>query len=163
MKKEEKDDGIEIIEPEEQKDDLQKKYDELEKKYLLTLAEFDNFRKRMFAESAKMRDDGARSVLEQFLPVIDNFERAVASSSKNADDPLYKGVEMILRQLQGALDYIGVSVIPAEGKPFDHNLHNAVAHVEDENFEQNVVVEEMQKGYKYKDKVLRPSTVKVAN
>jgi molecular chaperone GrpE len=148
----------EVIEEENQ----QKKYDEMERKYLLSLADFDNYRKRMLKENAAMRDYGTITVIEQFLPVIDNFERAL-SSAQNSDDPFVKGIAMIQKQLEGALDYLGVQTIKSVGQPFDPTVHNAVAHIEDEAYGQNEVIEELQKGYKYKDRIIRASTVKVVN
>lgn len=131
-------------------------------KYQRTLAEFDNFRKRTSKEKASMYDDGVRDTVEQLLPIIDNFERAIAAST-NKEDNLYKGVEMIVRQMEGMLDYLGVTAIATAGEKFDPNLHNAVAHVEDANFSENEIIDELQKGYIYKDKVIRFSMVRVAN
>ena len=131
-------------------------------KYLRQVAEFDNFRKRTTAEKASMYSNGVRDTVEKLLPIIDNFERAV-DSTEDKDDALYKGVEMILKQLKDMLKDIGVEEIPAEGEPFDPNLHNAVMHIDDEKCDTNVVVEVFQKGYKMGDKVIRHSMVKVAN
>jgi molecular chaperone GrpE len=131
-------------------------------KYQRTLAEFDNFRKRTMKEKASMYDDGVRDTVEKLLPVIDNFERAVAAAS-NAEDGFYKGIVMIFKQMQDFLDGLGVEYIDAVGETFDPNLHHAVAHVEDETCGEGEIVEEMQKGYKYKEKIIRCSMVKVAN
>lgn len=131
-------------------------------KYQRTLAEFDNFRKRTAKEKASMYDDGVKETIEKLLPIIDNFERAVASAG-NTEDSFYKGIIMILKQMQDFLDDIGVEVIEAKGETFDHNIHYAVAHVEDDNYGQGEIIEEMQKGYIYKEKIIRCSMVKVAN
>lgn len=104
---------------------------------------------------------GAKDVLEKILPVVDNFERGLADADPS--DPFTEGMNMIYKQLMTVLSDLGVSTMDAVGKPFDPELHNAVMHVEDENEAENVVVEEFQKGYLYKDQVLRHSMVKVAN
>lgn len=134
-------------------------------KYQRTLAEFDNFRKRTVKEKANMYDDGVRSTVEKLLTVIDNLERAVAVQEGKVDenDAFFKGVKMTLTQFQEVLHGIGVEEIKALGEQFDPNLHAAVAHEDDENYGENEVVLEMLKGYKYKDKVIRHSMVKVAN
>ena len=127
-----------------------------------TMAEFDNFRKRTIKEKASIYNDGVKDTIEQLLPVVDNFERAM-SSSEDKENSLYKGLEMIYRQLCELLKGMGVEPVPGVGESFDHNVHHAVAHVEDETFGESVITEELLKGYKIKDKVLRPSMVKVAN
>ncbi len=134
-------------------------------KYQRCLAEFDNFRKRTSKEKASMYDDGVRSTVEKILVVIDNLERAVAVQEGKADenDAFFKGVKMTLTQFQDVLHGIGVEEIKAVGEKFDPNLHAAVAHEDDENYGENEVILEMLKGYKYKDKVIRHSMVKVAN
>ena len=134
-------------------------------KYQRCLAEFDNFRKRTVKEKASMYDDGVRSTVEKLLMVIDNLERAVMVQEGKVDenDAFFKGVKMTLTQFQDVLRGIGVEEIKAVGEKFDPNLHAAVAHEDDENYGENEVVLEMLKGYKYKDKVIRHSMVKVAN
>lgn len=134
-------------------------------KYQRCLAEFDNFRKRTSKEKSSMYDDGVRSTIEKLLTVIDNLERAVAVQEGKAskDDAFFKGVKMTLTQFQDVLRSIGVEEIKAVGEKFDPNLHAAVAHEDDENYGENEVMLEMLKGYKYKDKVIRHSMVKVAN
>ncbi|MBE5932689.1 MAG: nucleotide exchange factor GrpE [Lachnospiraceae bacterium] len=135
-----------------------------EDKYKRLLAEFENARQRTEKESKKMYDIGAKEVLEKLLPIVDNFERAIMMiPEEDKDRSFEQGVDMIYKQLMSTLEGIGVAAMNAEGKEFDADLHNAVIHVEDENFGENIVVEEMQKGYKYKDQVLRHSMVKVAN
>ena len=133
-------------------------------KYQRTLAEFDNFRKRTIKEKAVMYDDGVRSTIEKLLTVIDNLERAVAvqEGKVDADDAFFKGVKMTLVQVREILHSMGVEEIKALGEKFDPNLHAAVAHEDDESYGENEVILEMLKGYKYKDKVIRHSMVKVA-
>lgn len=137
---------------------------ENEDKYKRLLAEFENARQRNEKESKKMYDIGAKDVLEKLLPVVDNFERAIVSiPEEDRERAFEKGVDGIYKQMMVSLEGIGVVPMNAEGQQFDPELHNAVIHVEDENFGENVVVEEMQKGYMYKDQVLRHGMVKVAN
>ena len=132
-------------------------------KYTRLLADVDNMRVRNEKENAKMFDYGASATLEKLLPVIDNFERALNSVKEEEKTPFEQGIEMIYKQLMETLEKLGVKPMDPVGKEFDPNLHNAVIHVEDENLGENTVVEEMQKGYMYKDTVLRHSMVKVAN
>ena len=133
-------------------------------KYQRCLAEFDNFRKRTVKEKAGMYDDGVRSTIEKLLPVVDNLERAVAAHTQgNEEDSFYKGVQMTLKQFQEILTSLGVEEIKAAGEVFDPNIHAAVAHEENEEYGENTVMAEMLKGYKYKEKVIRHSMVKVAN
>lgn len=135
-----------------------------EEKYKRLLAEFDNARQRNEKESKKMYDIGAKEVLEKLLPVVDNFERALSSVPEEDKDRAFEqGIDMIYKQLMSSLESVGVLPMNAEGTQFDPEIHNAVIHVEDENYGENVVVEEMQKGYMYKDYVLRHGMVKVAN
>lgn len=135
-----------------------------EEKYKRLLAEFENARQRTEKESKKLYDIGAKDALEKLLPVVDNFERALASiPEEDKERGFEQGVDMIYKQLMASLEGIGVVPMNAEGKEFNPDLHNAVIHIEDENFGENIVVEEMQKGYMYKDQVLRHSMVKVAN
>lgn len=135
-----------------------------EEKYKRLLAEFENARQRNEKESKKMYDIGAKDVLEKLLAVVDNFERALASvPEEDKTRPFEEGIDKIYRQMMVTLEGIGVKPMNAEGTQFDPELHNAVIHVDDENLGENVVAEEMQKGYMYKDQVLRHSMVKVAN
>ena len=146
------------------KDPKDQKIEELEDRLKRNLAEFDNFRKRTEKEKSAMFDMGAKSILEKLLPVIDNFERAFSTVPEDPEAAQYaKGMEMIYRQLLKNLEDAGATPIDCKGKPFDPNYHNAVMHVEDESLGENVIVEEFQKGYMYKDSVLRYSMVKVAN
>lgn len=146
------------------KDKNQEKIEELEDRVKRQMAEFDNFRKRTEKEKAHMYDVGARDVIEKILPVVDNFERGLASvPEEEQENPVIDGMNKIYRQLMTALTDLGVTPIEAVGKEFDPNFHNAVMHVEDEELGENVVAEEFQKGYSYKDSVIRHSMVKVAN
>ncbi|MBQ7534256.1 MAG: nucleotide exchange factor GrpE [Stomatobaculum sp.] len=146
------------------KDPKDQKIEELEDRLKRNLAEFDNFRKRTEKEKSAMFDMGAKSILEKLLPVIDNFERAFSTIPEDPEAAQYaKGMEMIYRQLLKNLEDAGARPIECKGKPFDPNYHNAVMHVEDESLGENMVAEEFQKGYMYKDSVLRYSMVKVAN
>ncbi len=135
-----------------------------EEKYKRLLAEFENARQRNEKESKKMYDIGAKDVLEKLLAVVDNFERALASvPEEDKTRPFEEGIDKIYRQMMVTLEGVGVKPMNAEGTQFDPEFHNAVIHVEDESLGENVVAEEMQKGYMYKDQVLRHSMVKVAN
>jgi molecular chaperone GrpE len=129
-----------------------------------TMAEFDNFRKRTEKEKAQMYTIGAKDVLEKILPIVDNFERALAGiTPEEKEKGFAQGIEMIYKQFITVLKEANVEPITAVGEVFDPNLHNAVMHIEDDNFEENTIVEEFQKGYLYKGAVLRHSMVKVAN
>ena len=129
-----------------------------------SMAEFDNFRKRSEKEKATMFDMGARSIAEKILPVVDNFERAMVAAPKEGEGKAFAdGITMIYNQLKKTLEDLGVKPIDCVGQAFDPNFHNAVMHVEDESLGENVVAEELLKGYMYKDSVLRHSMVKVAN
>lgn len=143
-------------------EELENKIAELNDRLLRNLAEFDNFRKRTMAEKASMYSLGAADTAEKLLPVLDNFERAL-SSEQDKDNSFYKGVEMIFKQTLTAFKDMGIEEIEAEGAAFDPNLHNAVMHIEDESLGENVVSQVLQKGYKYKDRVIRPAMVQVAN
>lgn len=135
-----------------------------EEKYKRLQADYENMTQRNEKEAGKMYDFGAKDVLEKLLPVVDNFERALSSiPEEDMERGFEQGVDKIYRQLIDCLDNMGVTPMDAEGKEFDPEYHHAVSHVEDENYGENIVVEEMQKGYMYKDQVLRFSMVKVAN
>ena len=142
--------------------ELQGKLEEAENRYLRLQADFDNFRRRSRIEleaSAKYR---AQSIISDLLPAIDNFERALKMDVDNEQaKSLKQGVEMVYRSLLDALKNEGVEVIEAVGKEFDPHLHQAVMQAEDENFGPNIVVEEFQKGYMLKDRIIRPAMVKV--
>ncbi len=125
------------------------------------MAEFDNFRKRTEKEKSSMYVIGAKEIIENMLPVVDNFERGLAQAQEG--DAFADGMKMIYKQLMTTLEGLGVEAIEAVGKEFDPDFHNAVMHVEDEKAGDNMVVEELQKGYTYKGFVVRHSMVKVAN
>ena len=128
------------------------------------MAEFDNFRKRTEKEKSAMYEMGAKDIIERILPVVDNFERGLASVPEDEKESSFvQGMEMIYKQFQKTLEDAGVKAIEAVGKEFDPSFHNAVMHVEDESLGENVVAEELQKGYMYRDSVVRHSMVKVAN
>ena len=148
----------------EKKDKKDEQIAELTDKLKRQLAEFENFRNRTDKEKSQMYAVGAKDVIEKILPVIDNFERGLKSIPEDQKDgPVASGMEMIYKQLITVLSDLGVTPIEAVGQEFDPNLHNAVMHAEDEGLGENIVAEEFQKGYKYKDTVLRHSMVKVAN
>ena len=135
-------------------------------RYQRCLAEFDNFRKRTAKEKAGMYDDGVKDTVEKLLCVVDNLERALAAQQnveEAQNDPFGKGIERTLKQFKEILQAMGVTEIAALGEKFDPNLHAAVAHEDNEDFGENEIMLEMLKGYKYKDKVIRHSMVKVAN
>lgn len=141
----------------------EQKIDQWQDKYIRLAADFDNYKKRTQKESASSYGNGVSSTVEALLPVIDNFDRAVLAIEESDESNLAEGIKMIYKQLKETLEKLGVEVIPALGKTFDPNLHNAVMHVEDENFGENEITEEFLRGYKLKDKVIRHSMVKVAN
>ena len=148
----------------DKKDKKDLKIEELEDKVKRQLAEFVNFRNRTEKEKSRMYEFGARDVIEKMLPVVDNFERGLAAIPEaEKGGPVASGMEMIYKQIMTTLEGLGVTPIDALNKPFDPNFHNAVMHVEDETVEESTVVEEFQKGYIYKENVIRYSMVKVAN
>jgi molecular chaperone GrpE len=144
-----------------EKDKFEQQVEELTDRLKRSMAEFDNFRKRTEKEKASMYVIGAKEVVEKILPIVDNFERGLAQASEG--DAFAEGMKMIYKQLMTTLEDLGVQPIDAVGKEFDPSFHNAVMHVEDETVGDNIVVEELQKGYTYKDFVVRHSMVKVAN
>lgn len=146
------------------KDKKDEKIEELTDRLTRQMAEFDNFRKRTDKEKSQMYEVGARDVIETILPVIDDFERGFGTvEEEDRNDSFVQGMEMVYKKLMAVLENIGVKPIEAVGKEFDPDFHNAVMHVEDESFGENVVAEELQKGYTYRDAVVRYSMVKVAN
>ena len=147
----------------EKKDKKDEKIEELTDRLTRQMAEFDNFRKRTEKEKANMYAIGAKDIIEKILPVVDSFERGLATVENPEEDPFAEGMNKVYKQFTTALDELGVTVIEAVGKEFDPNLHNAVMHVEDEEAGENIVVEEFLKGYMYKGSVVRHSMVKVAN
>lgn len=146
------------------KDKKDQQIEELNDKYQRLFAEFQNFRNRSEKEKSVMFEVGAKSIIEKILPVVDNFERGVASlSEEDLDSPVGQGMNLIYKQMTTALEDMGVTVIEAEGKEFDPELHNAVMHEDNDELGENIVSQEFQKGYKYRDTVIRHSMVKVAN
>ena len=146
------------------KDPRDTQIEELTDKLKRSMAEFDNFRKRTEKEKSAMYEIGAKDVITKILPVVDNFERGLQTVPEDLkDSPFEDGMEKIYKQLMKTLEDMGVKPIEAVGKEFDPNFHNAVMHAEDEELGENTVSEEFQKGYKYKDAVLRHSMVKVVN
>lgn len=148
----------------EKKDKKDEKIEELTDRVRRQMAEFDNFRKRTEKEKTQMFETGAKSIVEKILPVVDNFERGLAAvTEEEKGTPFVEGMEKIYKQMMTVLEEAGVKPIEAVGQEFDPNLHNAVMHVEDEEFGENIIAEELQKGYTYRDSVVRHSMVKVAN
>ena len=148
----------------EKKDKKDEKIEELTDRVRRQMAEFDNFRKRTEKEKTQMFETGAKSIVEKILPVVDNFERGLAAvTEEEKGTPFVEGMEKIYKQMMTVLEEAGVKPIEAVGQEFDPNLHNAVMHVEDEKFGENIIAEEFQKGYTYRDFVVRHSMVKVAN
>ena len=146
------------------KDERDEKIEELSDKLLRQMAEFDNFRKRTEKEKSAMYEIGAKSIIEKLLPVVDNFERGFSAvAEEDKEDAFVTGMEMVYKQLMTMLESVGVKPIEAVGQEFNPDLHNAVMHVEDEEVGDNIIVEEFQKGYTYRDSVVRYSMVKVAN
>ena len=139
--------------------------EDLNDKYMRTFAEFDNFRKRSEKEKAAMFEVGAKSIIEKILPVVDSFERGLGTLSEEeiAANPFADGMDKVYKQMVKALEEVGVTPIEAVGKEFDPNLHNAVMHGDDDQYGENIVSEEFQKGYMYRDTVVRYSMVKVEN
>ncbi len=149
---------------ESEKDKKDEIIEDLNDKLLRQRAEFENFRKRSEKEKSQMFDMGVKSFVEKILPVVDNFERGLAQvPEESKNDSFVDGMNLIYKQILTTFDEIGVKAIETEGKEFDPNLHNAVMHIEDENFGENMIAEEFQKGYTYHDTVVRHSMVKVAN
>lgn len=147
---------------EKKKDKAQERIEELEDKVKRQLAEFENFRNRSEKEKTAMYEVGAKSVIEKLLPVIDNFERGFLTvPEEEKDSPFVDGMNKVYKQLITELESIGVKPIEAVGLEFDPNLHNAVMQVESEEYESGVVAQELQKGYTYRDTVVRHSMVAV--
>lgn len=145
-------------------DALKEKIDELEDRVKRQMAEFENFRKRTEREKQAMFETGAKSVIEKILPVVDNFERGLATvPEEEKESPFVDGMNKIYKQFMTELDNMGVKPIEAVGCEFNPDLHNAVMQVESEEFESGVVAQELQKGYTYRDSVVRHSMVAVTN
>ena len=148
----------------EEKDKKDVQIEELNDRLIRNMAEFDNFRKRSEKEKTQMFEIGAKSIVEKVLPVIDNFERGLGTvTEEEKDNAFVQGIEQIYKQFIVALEEVGVTAIEAVGKEFNPEFHNAVMHGEDENYGENIISDEFQKGYMYKDSVVRHSMVKVMN
>ena len=147
---------------EKKKDKRDEQIEQLTDRVTRQMAEFENFRRRTEIEKTQMFGNGAKAIIEKILPVVDNFERGLATVEEGAD-PFSHGMLMIYKQLLTMLDEAGVKPIEAVGQEFNPDFHNAVMHVEDEEVGENIVIEEFQKGYMYNDSVVRHSMVKVAN
>lgn len=144
-------------------EELKEKVDQLQDKCMRQMAEFENFRKRSEKEKSAMFETGAKSVIEKILPVVDNFERGLATiPEEEKGSPFADGMNMIYRQLMTELENMGVKPIEAVGQEFNPDLHNAVMQVESQEFESGVIAQELQKGYTYHDSVVRHSMVAVA-
>ncbi|KGX83732.1 nucleotide exchange factor GrpE [Pontibacillus marinus] len=162
---------VEILEEEQENQDnqedaekaqLQQEKDEYQQRLLRLQADYDNFRRRTQKERENDKKYRSQDLINELLPVLDNFERALQVEVKeDSAQNFVEGMNMVYRQLKDALTKEGVEEIPAQGEPFDPHMHQAVMQVEDENYDSNVVVEELQKGYKLKDRVIRPAMVKV--
>ncbi|ELK45503.1 nucleotide exchange factor GrpE [Halobacillus sp. ACCC02827] len=151
-----------VEESNDELEQLRQEKEEINNRLLRLQADYDNFRRRTQKEKEADRKYRSQSLVEELIPALDNFERALAvqvdgDSAKNFSE----GMKMVYNQFKTALEKEGVEAIPAEGEEFDPHLHQAIMQVEDENYESNVVVEELQKGYRLKDRVIRPSMVKV--
>lgn len=159
-----KESGKKLFGKKNKKDKKDEKIEELTDRLTRQMAEFDNFRKRSEKEKSQMYEIGAKDIIEKILPVVDNFERGLGSvpeEEKNA--PFVEGMEKIYKQLMTTLESVGVKPIEAVGQEFNPDFHNAVMHVEDDELGENIIAEEFQKGYMYRESVVRHSMVKVAN
>lgn len=146
------------------KDKKDEKIEELTDRVARQMAEFDNFRKRTEKEKSQMYEIGAKDVIDKILPVVDNFERGLAAvPEEELEHPFMQGMDKVYKQLMTTLEGLGVKPIEAVGQEFDPEFHNAVMHEDNEELGENVVSEELQKGYMYRDTVVRHSMVKVAN
>lgn len=144
-------------------EELKKQVEDTEQKLLRVQADYDNFRRRTIKEKEELAKYASAKLVENILPTVDNFERAIQASSMNKDfDALAKGVDMIFRQLMATMENEGLTAMNAVGEPFNPEFHQAVMQVESDEYEEGIVVEEIQKGYTLKDKVIRPAMVKVS-
>lgn len=156
--------GRKLFGKKNKKDKKDEKIEELTDRLTRQMAEFDNFRKRTDKEKSQMYEIGAKDIINKILPVVDNFERGLAGVPKEEkDNPFVEGMDKIYKQLMTTLEEVGVKPIEAVGQEFNPDFHNAVMHVEDEELGENIIAEEFQKGYTYRDSVVRHSMVKVAN
>ena len=162
--KEEKKDKKKKEKIDKKQEALKQKVEELEDRVKRQMAEFENFRKRTEKEKTMMFETGAKSVIEKILPVVDNFERGLATvSEEEKDSPFAQGMEMIYKQLMTELENMQVKPIPAVVEEFNPDFHNAVMQVESDEYESGIVAQELQKGYTYRDSVVRHSMVAVVS
>lgn len=156
--------GRKLFGKKNKKDKKDEKIEELTDRLTRQMAEFDNFRKRTEKEKSQMYEIGAKDIINKILPVVDNFERGLAAvPEEEKKNPVLEGMDKVYKQLMTTLEEIGVKPIEAVGREFNPDFHNAVMHVEDEELGENIIAEEFQKGYTYRDSVVRHSMVKVAN
>ena len=162
--KEEKKEKKKKEKTDKKQDALKQRIEELEDRVKRQMAEFENFRKRTEKEKTMMFETGAKSVIEKILPVVDNFERGLAAVPEDEKDGAFaQGMEMIYKQLMTELENMQVKPIPAVGEEFNPDFHNAVMQVESDEFESGVIAQELQKGYTYRDSVVRHSMVAVVS
>jgi molecular chaperone GrpE len=156
--------GSEVVEEAivDKKERLTAELREINDKYLRLYAEFENYKKRVNKDKEELVKYGNESLLYELLPVIDNLEMALKHASDNISEGVVQGVEITLKELQKTLEKFGLSVIEANGKPFDPLVHHAMTQVERDDVDEKIVVEEFRKGYMFRDKVLRPSFVAVS-
>lgn len=158
----ENEETIENEEVNQEESALESTIQDLENRLQRTQADFENYKRRTRKEKEEFAKYASSKIMEALLPAYDNFDRAIETAKENKDfDSFYQGVGMIYRQIEQALTQEGLETIESVGQPFDPNLHQAVMQVETDEYESGIVVEEMQKGYRLKDKVLRPAMVKV--
>ena len=163
-KDDEKIDAMKKEKKKSKKEKLKEELDEMTDKYTRLFAEFQNFRSRNEKEKIQNYEMGEKNIIEKLLPIVDNFERGIeALSEEELKSPVGEGMNLIYKQLADALKDMGVEEIEAEGKEFDPELHNAVMHEENDEYDENIIIEVLQKGYKFHDTVIRHSLVKVAN
>lgn len=149
--------------PQEEEIDWKKQAEEFHGKYLKALADLENYRRRTRRDREELVKYAAGPLLEKLLPVVDNLERALSASKETGqEEALHQGVDIIYRQLMQVLSESGLTPIESVGQPFDPHVHNAVGQVESDKYESGIVVEELQKGYRFKDRVLRPAMVQVS-
>ena len=154
--------GVSIPKDKQDKKDTQ--IEELNDRLVRLMAEYDNYRKRTDREKSSMYEMGVKSIVEKMLPIIDNFERGFdCVKEEQKEDPFVQGMDKVYNQMMAAFAEAGVVAIDAVGKEFDPNIHNAVMHIDDDSYGESEIVEEFQKGYMYKDSLVRCSMVKVAN
>jgi molecular chaperone GrpE len=157
------DTASEVVEEDSRYAELVKLAEEKEQRLLRVQADFDNFRRRTLKEKEELGQYASMKLIDQLLPVVDNFERAVAASVNGDFESLAKGVDMIFRQLESTLEQEGLKAMDVVGEPFNPEFHQAIMTVDSDEHEEGIIVEEVQKGYILKEKVLRPAMVKVSS